>query len=167
SQLTAWGKLLSWAAVSAVRNNRTAEARELLTLANAAAARMDREQQQQISAGQTSFGPITVALLKAETEMIAGEPARALQIMNNLPRDAGRPSPRTWNRGQIEKGRALVAVGNIDRATEILTSLKAKTPQWLRYQQSARDTTLAILKARTRMPNAQQRELADFLGVRE
>ncbi|RJL31746.1 helix-turn-helix domain-containing protein [Bailinhaonella thermotolerans] len=164
-ELSAWGWLLLRAAAAAVRNNRTAEARELLTLADTAGTRMEREQQD--LEGHKTFGPISVALMRAETEMIAGEPGRALEVMANLPRGIGRPSTSTWNRGQLEKAQALVDVGDADQATEVLASLKAKAPEWLRYQQRARDIADDILRARTRLPTAEQREIADFLRVKQ
>ncbi|MCG5220251.1 helix-turn-helix domain-containing protein [Streptosporangium sp. KLBMP 9127] len=162
-ELAAWGWILLRAAGAAVRNNRTSEAHEYLSLAETAGARLGTEQDG--FSGHVAFGPVSVALMRVEVEMVSGEPARALDAFNNISPAAGRPNSSTWNRGQIERSRALLNLGDADSATEVLQALKAKSPGWLRYQQRAKDTAEDILKARTRVPSGEQRELADFLGV--
>jgi len=162
-ELAAWGWLLIRAAGAAARNNRTPDADEYLSLAQTAGARLGAERTN--LAGYRAFGPVSVGLMRAEVAMVSGEPAQALAALDGIDPAAGRPHSSTWNRGQIERARALVDVGDADQATEVLQELKAKSPEWLRYQQRARDVAERILRARTRMPSAQQREIADFLGV--
>jgi Predicted transcriptional regulators len=162
-ELAAWGWLLVRAAGAAARNNRTADAEEYLSLAQTAGARLGVERTD--LPGHWAFGPVSVALMRAEVAMVSGEPAQSLAAMDGIDPAAGRPHSSTWNRGQIERARALVDVGDADQATEVLAELMARSPEWLRYQQRARDVAENILRARTRMPSAQQREIADFLGV--
>jgi transcriptional regulator with XRE-family HTH domain len=164
-ELAAWGWTLLRAAGAAVRNNRTSEAQEYLSLAETAGTRLGVEQAG--FPGHVAFGPVSVALMRVEVEMISGEPAQALDAFNNISPASGRPSSSTWNRGRIEQARALVDIGDADGATEVLQALKARSPEWLRYQQRARDVAGDILRARTRIPSAEQRGLADFLGVKE
>ncbi|PZG45704.1 hypothetical protein C1I98_15245 [Spongiactinospora gelatinilytica] len=164
-ELAAWGWLLLRAASAAVRNTRTKEAEEYLSIAEMAGARLGREEKG--FPGHRAFGPVTVALMRAEVAMVAGEPERGLSIMDGISPAAGRPHSSTWNRSQIERSWACLETGDTDRATEILQELKARSPQWLRYQQRAKDTAEGILKARTRIPTAAQREIADFLGVQD
>lgn len=162
-RLAAWGWLLIRAASAAARNNRAPDAGEYLSLARTAAARVGTERKG--LPGHRAFGPVSVDLMRAEVAMVSDEPAQALAVMEGIDPAAGRPYNSTWNRGQLERARALVDVGDADQATEVLQELKAKSPEWLRYQQRARDVAERILRARTRMPSAQQREVADFLGV--
>ncbi|MEV5409492.1 helix-turn-helix domain-containing protein [Thermopolyspora sp. NPDC052614] len=162
-ELAAWGWLLIRAAGAAARNNRTPDAEEYLSLAQTAAARLGVEHMN--LSGYRAFGPVSVGLMRVEVAMVSGEPGQALAAMDDIDPAAGRPHSSTWNRGQIERARALVDVGDADQATEVLQGLKAKSPEWLRYQQRARDVAERILQARTRVPSAQQREIADFLGV--
>jgi transcriptional regulator with XRE-family HTH domain len=161
-QVAAWGWMLMRASAGAVRNNRSEEADEYLALAKTAGARLGREHD---LAGQFAFGPVTVALLEPENAMIEGRPDRALEAMDNLPRGVGRTNSSTLNRAQLDKAKALVRVGNTDQATDVLTGLRHQHPEWLRYQQTARDITAEILESRTRMPSTQQRDLAAFLDL--
>lgn len=161
-QVASWGKLLLKAAAAATRNNRTDEAREYASVARSAGARVEQETDW---AGYMSFGPITAGVAGPEIELIAGRPDAALRLAGRIPRDAGRASGSTWSRHLLDIARAHVGVGNPDRATEIMTGLRKKHPEWLRYQQPARDAVREILATRPRMPNEQQRILADFMDV--
>ncbi|MFI0424269.1 helix-turn-helix domain-containing protein [Spongiactinospora sp. 9N601] len=164
-ELAAWGWMLLSAATAAVRNNRTREAEDYVSIARTAATRFGREQQG--LPGYKAFGPVSVALIAAEVATMAGEPAQGLEEMERITPDDGRPPAPVWNRGQVEKSYMHLEMGDTDRATEVLQELKAQSPQWLRYQQRAKDAAEGILKARTRIPTAAQREIADFLGVKE
>lgn len=162
-QLASWGRLLVRAAAAASRNNRADEAREYATVARTAGARMQREEED--LAGHMSFGPISAGVTGPEIELLAGRPDTALQLADRIPRDVGRASTSTWSRHWLDVARASVGVGDPDRATEIMTRLRKKHPEWLRYQQSARDVTREILATRPRMPAEEQRALADFMNV--
>lgn len=161
-EVSAWGWMLMRASAGAVRNNRSAEAAEYLTLAETAAARLGQEHRM---AGQVAFGPLTAGLLRPENAMIEGHPDQALAAMDNLPRDVGATDPSTWHRARIERARALVRVGDTDKATNVLVKLRHQHPEWFAYQQSARDVTTEILRSRSRMPSEEQRALADFLHL--
>ncbi|MFG1874514.1 hypothetical protein ACGFIV_06715 [Sphaerisporangium sp. NPDC049003] len=108
---------------------------------------------------------MTVALLEPENAMIEGRPDRAPQAMDDLPRGVGRTDPSTLNRAHLDRARALVRVGDSDKATEVMTRLRREHAEWLQYQQAGRDVTREILESRTRMPSTEQRDLADFLGL--
>lgn len=159
AELSAWGYLLLRAAGAAARNNRPSEAREFLSVAAAAAAPLPREE----SVKSWRWGQLTVALQGPQIELLAGRPDKALELTEQLPCHTGRTMPSDWNRHGIDKAKAFVMVGDADRATEILTKLKDSAPEWLRYQQSAREVAEDILASRKRMPSETQLELADFL----
>lgn len=162
-QLSAWGWLLHRAAAAASRNNRPAEAREYVSVARTAGARM--EQEHDGLAGHQSFGPVSAGALGPEVELLAGRPDEALRLAERIPRNAGRAEPSTWNRHQVDIARAHIGVGNPGRATEIMTALREKHPGWLKFQQPARDATREILATRPRTLTEDQRRLAEFMGV--
>jgi transcriptional regulator with XRE-family HTH domain len=162
-QLASWGRLLLRAAAAASRNNRADEAREYAGVARAAGARLQREYED--LAGHMAFGPVTAAMAGPEVEMLANHPDRALQLAQQVPRDAGRTNPSTWNRHRLDLARAHLGVHNATKATEIMTSLRQRHPEWLQYQQQGRDLVREILATRPRMPSEEQRQLAEFMDV--
>jgi hypothetical protein len=76
--------------------------------------------------------------------MPADNPDRALQLAQQVPRTVGRTNASTWNRHRLDLANAHISLGNADKATEILTSLRKAHPGWLRYQQYGRDFVCAI-----------------------
>ncbi|MGW0451106.1 helix-turn-helix domain-containing protein [Streptosporangium sandarakinum] len=163
TQLEAWGWLLARASAAAARNNQPTEAEEYANLAGMAGMRMGREYRDR-HAGR-SFGPLTAALLKTENAMVTGEPAKAVALHNALPRGVGRTDSNTWHRALLDAARANVRIGDVARATEIMINLRAKAPEWLRYQQLGRDTTREIVSNVKRRLTADQRALVDFFSL--
>ncbi|WP_433426410.1 helix-turn-helix domain-containing protein (plasmid) [Microtetraspora malaysiensis] len=163
-EVAAWGKLLMRASAGAVRNNRPEEANEYLTLAETAATRVGREH---MLAGQFAFGPLSAALQRPENAMIEGRPDVALEAMANLPRGVGRTNSSTRNRARLDEARALIRMGDADKATDVMAGLRHTAPEWLRYQQAARDVTSEIVESRTRTLSNEQRNLVDFLDVED
>ncbi|GAB3977712.1 hypothetical protein GCM10029978_068230 [Actinoallomurus acanthiterrae] len=162
-QLSTWGWLLVRAAAAASRNNRPREAREYAAVARTAGARLEREHED--LAGHHNFGPVSAAVMGPEIEILADQPDAALRLASQIPRDAGRANTSTWNRHLLDLANAHVSTGNTDKATEIMTSLRRQHPEWMRYQQYARDVVRDILGKRPRMPNEDQRQLAEFMNV--
>lgn len=164
-ELSGWDYLLLRAAGAASRNNRITEARELIAVASTAGARLQRQHED--LAGHVAFGPLTPALLGPEVELLADSPDKALELARNVPRDVGRGNTSGWDRHRLDLARAHLRTGNVDKATEILTSIRRQHPEWLRYQQYARDIVRELLAARPRMPSEEQRNLADFMKIEE
>ena len=162
-QLASWAWLLVRAAAAASRNNRSDEAREYASVARTAGARMEREEDD--LPGHVSFGPVSAGVAGPEVELVAGRPDAALRLAERIPRGAGHASTSTWSRHWVDVARAHVGVGEPDRATEIMTRLRLEHPEWLRYQQPARDAVREILATRPRMPSEEQRTLAEFMNV--
>ena len=161
-QLSAWGWLQLRAGAAAARNNREAEAREFHSMAAAAGARLPVEVD---TAEHLMFGPTTVSLKRVEAELILGHPDRALELSRRVPDDAGARLKTGVNRHHIDRAKAYVQTGDTDSAFGVLTALRQKSPEWLRYQQAAREVSEDILASTKRMPSRRQREMADFLGV--
>jgi transcriptional regulator with XRE-family HTH domain len=161
--LGAWGSLLLNASSAAVRNNRPDAAREYLSLAAAAGSRVGRQADIRY---HRFFGPLTVAIQGAQNELIDGRPDKSLEAAEQFSRgDIGSLTPSAWKRHLLDRARALVQLGQGDKAMEILTALRLEAPEWLRQQRHARETTRDILRSRKRTLRGDQRELADFLRL--
>lgn len=161
-QLSSWGWLLLRAGAAAARNNRGDEARELHAMARAAAAPLRGEVD---TAENLMFGPTTVDLKAIEAELILGDPERALALSQLIPDDVGSRLRTGVNRHGLDKAKAHVQTGDPASALEVLQMLRRRAPEWLRYQQAAREITEDILGTRKRMPSREQREMAEFLGM--
>ncbi|MCD0452828.1 helix-turn-helix domain-containing protein [Actinocorallia sp. API 0066] len=161
--LSAWGWLLIRAAAAAARNNRPDAAREYAQIAHTAGARVGAQRQNVLS--YSTFGPIDTMYSAVEVEMTAHEPARALGLAKTRPRGVGSTDPNTASRHRLTIADAQIQVGDPDRATDILMTLKAKHPEWLRQQQAGRDVVRKLLASRARTLSGPQRELADFMDV--
>jgi hypothetical protein len=164
-ELSGWGSLLLRAAAASSRNNRMEEAREYTAIAGTAGTRLQREHED--LAGHIAFGPLTTALKGTEIEVLADNPDKALDLARKVPHEAGRTNTSDWNRHRLDVARAHIRVGNADKATEILTSIRRRHPEWMRYQQYARDVVRELLAARSRMPSDEQRQLADFMKIQD
>ena len=144
NELFGWGKLLTRAAAAAVRNNRLGEARDYQQVASAAGTLMARQHLD--APGNQAFGPLNIALMNAEVELLGGHPDRALAAAKAAPRDVGRVNSTTWNRHQLDRARAHLMLGNPDKTTEILTKLRRKNAGWLQYQQYGRDILRTLVE---------------------
>lgn len=161
-QLSAWGWLLLRAGAAAARNNRGSEAREFHSMAAAAGARLPTEVD---TAEHLMFGATTVTLKEIEAELILGHPDRALKLSSQVPSDVGDRLKTGVNRHHIDRAKAHIQTGDPDAAFGVLSMLRRRSPEWLQYQQAAREVSEDILASPRRMPSKEQRELADFLGV--
>lgn len=162
-ELSGWGYLLLRAASAAARNNRADEAREYVRAAGAAGARLGRQHED--LAGHVAFGPLTPALLGPEIELLDGHPDRALELARDVPRDVGAGNTSGWDRHRLDVARAKMQTGDAEKATEIMSTVRAEHPAWLRYQQYGRDIVRELLETRPRMPSQAMLDLADFMGV--
>ena len=162
-ELAAWGRALLWASAAASRNNRPQEARDYLTAAAAAAARLGSEQMDLV--GHESFGPLTVATKGPENEMIAGNPGRVLELSNELPRGVGSMTPAGWQQHLLYRAHAFVLTGKADEATNVLNGLRSTASEWFRQQRLARDVTQDLIASRKGAVTVEQKHLAEFLSV--
>ncbi|WP_436759037.1 helix-turn-helix domain-containing protein [Streptosporangium sp. V21-05] len=161
-ELEAWGWLLARASAAAMRNNQPVEAEEYASLAGMAGARMGREHKR--SAGR-SFGPLTAALIKTENAMIEGEHRKVVALHEALPKGVGKTDSSTWNRALLDAARTNARIGDVSRATEIMTRLRKEAPEWLRYQRLGRDATRELVSTAKRKLNADQKALVDFFSM--
>ncbi|MGH2599299.1 MAG: hypothetical protein ACRDJ9_07930 [Dehalococcoidia bacterium] len=155
-----WGWLLLGSSAAAVRNSQHAEADDILSLARAAAARVDG-----YSDGLGApFGPERVIIQNVENKIIEGEPERALALSTRIPPTA----PETMKhrcRHLLDVASAQTDLRQYTDATETLTAIYHTVPEWLRYQRYAREIVSRLIKKRKRAISPELRELADFLRV--
>ncbi|MFI6634276.1 helix-turn-helix domain-containing protein [Nonomuraea fuscirosea] len=164
AELDAWGWLLARASAASARDNQPDRADEFVGLAILAGTRMGHEHSR--PSGGSSFGPLTAALMRPENAMIAGDPGRAVELYQQLPRDVGRTDSSTWNRALLDCARAHLRIGDVTRATEIMTRLRLRAPAWLRYQQLGKDTTREIVTGGSkRKLTSDQRALVEFFSL--
>ncbi|GAA0935098.1 helix-turn-helix domain-containing protein [Nonomuraea longicatena] len=164
AELTLWGRLLLGVSTTAIRDNRPGEAEDAITLARAAAIRIGHEAISDTSTNRT-FGPVTVAMIRAENAIITDEPDKVLAIaeripMTNLPHahSVGR------NRHRLDVASALVSLRRPNEALIVMTELGDDAPEWLSAQRYARDI-LARVTERRRTLTPEMRRLADLVGL--
>ncbi|WP_242892357.1 helix-turn-helix domain-containing protein [Actinomadura litoris] len=162
-ELSGWGYLLLRAAGAASRNNRFEEAREYASIAATAGARLARQHEN--LSGHVAFGPLTPTLMGPEIELLDDRPDRALELARNVPRDVGAGNTSGWDRHRLDVARAHVRLGNADKATDLMNTIRREHPSWLRYQQYGRDITREILSTRPRTLSEDMLHLGEFMGV--
>ncbi|MFI9650245.1 helix-turn-helix domain-containing protein [Streptomyces sp. NPDC052040] len=162
-ELSAWGWLLLRASAAAIRDNRPGEAEDALRYANSAAVAMGREFAPRDDFLQ-AFGPVTVALKRAENAMIVDKPDLVLKLSKRIPTSGMRPTSNNRNRHLLDVAEAHARSRDYAKAVEVLQGIRADAPQWLPNQRYARDIFGRVI-ARRRTLTPEMRDLADAIGV--
>lgn len=157
AELSVWGRLLLRVSAASARDNRPGEAEESLRFAHAAAVAMGREHVH----FARSFGPLTVALKRAENAMISDDPERVLRLAERVP--AG-PATSDRNRHLLDVANAYARTKQYADCIDVLTGIQEASPQWLPHQRYARDI-LGLVVERRRTLTPQMRVLADAVGL--
>ncbi|MFC8244999.1 helix-turn-helix domain-containing protein [Streptomyces chartreusis] len=163
AELSAWGWLLLRASAAAVRDNRAGEAEDALRYANSAAVAMGRE----FAPGDDflkAFGPVTVALKRAENAMIMDRPDLVLKLSARIPTAGMRATSNNRNRHLLDVAEAHTRARDYAKAVEVLQEIRASAPEWLPNQRYARDIFGRVI-ARRRTLTPDMRSLADAIGV--
>lgn len=163
AELSAWGWLLLRASAAAIRDNRPGEAEDALRYANSAAVAMGREFAPCDDFLQ-AFGPVTVALKRAENAMIVDKPDLVLKLSARIPTGGMRPTSNNRNRHLLDVAEAHARSRDYAKTVEILQGIRADAPQWLPNQRYARDIFSRVI-ARRRTLTSEMRGLADAIGV--
>ncbi|MEU3282962.1 helix-turn-helix domain-containing protein [Streptomyces antibioticus] len=163
AELSAWGWLLLRSSAAAIRDNRPGEAEETLRYANSAAVAMGREYAPRNDFLQ-AFGPVTVALKRAENAMIVDKPDLVLKLSARIPTGGMRPTSNNRNRHLLDVAEAHARSRDYARTVEILQGIRADAPQWLPNQRYARDIFGRVV-ARRRTLTSEMRDLADAIGM--
>ncbi|MFM9372167.1 helix-turn-helix domain-containing protein [Streptomyces sp. Da 82-17] len=162
-ELSAWGWLLLRASAAAVRDNRPGEAEDTLRYANAAAVALGRE----FAPGDDflkAFGPVTVALKRAENAMVVDRPDLVLKLSARIPISGMRTTSNNRNRHLLDVAEAHTRARDYAKAVDVLQEVRAAAPEWLPNQRYARDIFGRII-ARRRTLTPDMRSLADAIGV--
>ncbi len=161
-ELAAWGVLLLTVSTAAARDNRPGEADDTLNLARMAAVGVRSDY---MPAGDPwhVFGPVRVAMAKAENAIVQDRPDATLRIAAHLAQ-AQMPLPKYWHRHRLDVASAHVARGSDPEAFDVLQQINNDAPQWLAAQRYARDILQKIIsKRRTLTP--EMRELASSIRL--
>lgn len=164
AELVSWGWLLLRLSAAAIRDNRPGEAGDALRLARSAAAALDGEYTPEGDFLRT-FGPVTVALKRAENAAIADRPDRVLALASRIPVDTLAPTSNNRNRHLLDVANAHTQLRQYLEAVEVLQRVRAGSPQWLPNQRYAHDI-LGRIVDRRRTLTPEMRELADLVGLR-
>jgi tetratricopeptide (TPR) repeat protein len=162
-ELILWGRFLLNLTNAAVRDNRAGEAEDALSLAAAAAARIGREVRRHDNS-QCVFGPVTVAYIRAETHVLAGEPDKCLAISAALPASPPFPGLVSRLRHQLDIANAETMLRDYSKAFAVLEQVRAQAPQWLQQQRYAQDVLRHIVNHR-RSLTPEMRDMATFVGM--
>ena len=158
AELTVWGSLLLSAMAASAAGGRDHEAIEHLSLAKAAAARMDRDQFEY----QTSFGPTQVAVQGTHAFAVLGQPNKALTSATTV-----QPSELptiAYGRHLVDVAQAHVDHRDDDGALSVLQEANSLSPEWFRHQGPARGLVAELVHRRRRLP-PRLRELARSTGL--
>ncbi|MEU3076151.1 helix-turn-helix domain-containing protein [Streptomyces laurentii] len=162
-ELSAWGGLLLRISAAGVRDNRPGDAEDAMRLAKAAAVAMGREYAPREDSLRT-FGPVTVALKRAENAMITDRPDRVLQLAAEVPADKLRPTSNNRNRHLLDVSDAYARTRRYGESVEVLQRIRNSSPRWLSNQRCARDILGRVVsKRRTLTP--EMRSLADAVSL--
>ncbi|MEU7942429.1 helix-turn-helix domain-containing protein [Microbispora bryophytorum] len=163
-ELTMWGRLLLGITNAAVRDNRPGEAEDTLRLAASAATAIGREVESDSSTTRT-FGPVTVAMIRAESATIQDRPDETLRIAARIPSSGVLHAiSASRNRHRLDVAAALVSTRRVPEAVTVMAELAAHSPQWLAQQRYARDTLTRVLRRR-RTLTMEMRNLANLMGM--
>ncbi|WP_405656323.1 helix-turn-helix domain-containing protein [Streptomyces sp. RK9] len=162
-ELSAWGWALLRLSAASVRDERPGDADDALRLAHAAAVALGREH---APGGDflRAFGPITVALKRAENASVVQRPDEVLRLSALVPVGGRRPTSNNWNRHLLDVANAEVELRNYGRAVEKLTEIRNNSPEWLPNQRFARDILGKVVRKRRRL-TPEIRELADAVRL--
>lgn len=158
--LGAWGKLLVHASAAAARNNRPAEAREMLRLGRTAGAALTSG----TVVAESSWGRFdwrTVAFQGIENQLVARRPDRVLGLSDRV---ATAGDTVFMRRHLLDVAQAHAMLRQRDEAMGILERLRTETPEWLRHQRMATDTFQDVQQMGGRT-SRRQRDLAAFFDA--
>lgn len=163
AELSAWGWLLVRLSAAASRNAQPGDAEDALRLARTAAVAMGAEYAPATDFLR-AFGPLTVAMKRAENAMVEDKPDRVLAMSAKIPLQDMRPTSNNRNRHLLDVAKARVALRQHAEAFDVLQDVRRNAPEWLPNQRYARDIFGQIVtRRRTLTPD--MREFADFVHL--
>ncbi len=162
--IAVWGGLLVSGAVAAAREEQTDKADDLLSLAEAAATRLDATGSAMRRDYETPFGLPQVIMQAVDVSVVTNRPARALDIARRMPPDAALPLAAKA-RHLADKAAAQTALGRDREATDTLLAIEREATRWISYQPYPRTIVRELLERERRVRTPRLRGLAERLGV--
>ncbi|MGH3321202.1 MAG: hypothetical protein ACRDN9_13685 [Streptosporangiaceae bacterium] len=159
-QLSVWGSLLLTGLAAAAAGGRVDDARELLSMAGAASARLGADRDDY----QTAFGPAQVAMQAVHASVVLGRPGEALAGAARVRREV--LPTAAHGRHLLDVAQAEVDVRRDAHALETLLMAERLSPEWMRHQVPARELVRTLAERRRRIPDG-LRGLAARLAVNE
>ncbi|WP_157431937.1 helix-turn-helix transcriptional regulator [Actinomadura hibisca] len=163
AELSVWGWLLIRRSAAAVRDNQPGEAEDAIRLARTAAVAMNAEYTPE-GDFLRSFGPLTVAMKRAENAMVQDRPDQVITLAEKIPSRDLRPTSNNRNRHLLDVAKARTQLRQYPEAFEILQDVRRDAPEWITNQRYAKDI-LGAITAKRRKLTPEMRELADFLDL--
>jgi hypothetical protein len=162
--LAGWGKLWLYVANSAVRNNAPGAAAEAMANAMAAAWKIGREVETDLSTTRT-FGPVAARMIEAETALIAGKPDQVIAIRGSIPAgELVHALSASVLRSRLDEAAAYAELKKWGDAVDVLDGIRQDAPQWLRYQRPARDVMERVISRRRTM-QPKMKTVAAAVGI--
>ncbi|MFC0040151.1 helix-turn-helix domain-containing protein [Actinomadura rayongensis] len=158
AELSAWGWLLVRLSTAAVRNAQPGDAEDAIRLARTAAVAMGGEYSPPRDFLR-AFGPLTVAMKRAENAMVEERPDRVLALSGAIPLDDLRPTSNNRNRHLLDVAHARVKLRQHAEAFDVLRRVQSDAPEWITTQRYARDIFGQII-SRRRTLTSDMREMA-------
>lgn len=163
--IAVWGGLLVSAAVAAARNDRPAEADDLINLAETAAVRVGAQGYYEVSSHyERPFGVPLVLMQSVDIAVVTDRPGRALALAERMPPDADLPDAAKA-RHLADVAFAQTATGRDAKAVDTLLRIERQAPNWMRYQSYPRTIIRELLERERRARTPRLRGLAVRLGI--
>jgi transcriptional regulator with XRE-family HTH domain len=162
--VSVWGSLLVSGAVAAAREEQADTADDLLSLAEAAATRLDATGATVRRDYETPFGLPQVIMQAVDVSVVTNRPGRALDIARRMPPEAPLPLAARA-RHLADKASALTTLGRDREATDTLLMIERDAPHWISYQSYPRTICLELVERERRVRTPRLRGLAERLGV--
>lgn len=150
-QVAVWGELLRYGCTAVARSGRQAEAQELLSLVNAAAARMGGDQDTRYVG--RAFGPTVAAMKAVDVAIAADRPRQALKLAERV--DQPEVAPTAMHaRYLLNVAWAQMTDWRSQDAVDTLRRVEALAPEMLAHQTIARTIVAELLprRAKQRLP---------------
>jgi transcriptional regulator with XRE-family HTH domain len=162
--ISVWGSLLVSGAVAAARKEQPDTADDLLSLAEAAATRLDATGVTVRRDYETPFGLPQVIMQAVDVSVVTNRPGRALDIARRMPPEAPLPLAAKA-RHLADKAAAQTALGRDRDATDTLLMIERDAPHWISYQPYPRTIVRELVERERRVGTPRLRGLAERLGV--
>ncbi|MFI6757615.1 helix-turn-helix domain-containing protein [Micromonospora sp. NPDC050417] len=164
AEVALWGEMYVRAAAAAVRDNRDADAGQMLDLAATAAQRLGDQTDEVIATGGIDLSTGSVAMMRVEAAVIAGRPDQALVLSADVERSR-QVTPSSRQRHRLDVASSYAQTGQYAEATGVLLEIREQAPAWIRQQRYARDIVESIRDVRRRAMTQEMADLAKLVGV--